>query len=301
MASRGWRARRRRRPPWRATSGRRSGRGAGPRRRAALGSAQRGSWFSSRVVGSAGRRLERQGATAISSSSGASRPASAGRIASSWASSSAWSSTRTASHPSARAIAAMSIVSKAGHGAGCPVSRGELVHDRVAAVGEDHERARRRGSARRSTAPGSRTATSRRRDREHGRSGSAMRRPIVAGQREAEAAHRGAEEAHRRAGRDAGVQLGPAGGATPRRGWRRPAGARPARRRRGRRAAARRAPAAGERRGRGRPGPRAPRARVRALDRPRQTALGSARMVSGDGLRCASAGSSVTSARSCRG
>ena len=115
--------------------------------------------------------------------------------------------------PARRAIAAMSMVSKPGHGAGWPVFGGELVHDRVAAVGHDHEQ---RADAVARRAPQRLDRVQRRAvadaPRRTGRSGSAMRRPMVPGQGEAEAAHRGAEEAHRHAGRDARVQLGPARG-----------------------------------------------------------------------------------------
>ena len=144
--------------------------------------------------------------------------------------------------------------------------RGELVHDRVAAVGHDEEQ---RADAVARRAPQRLDRVQRRavaEHRDHGTVGQRHAHADRARQGEAEAAHRRAEEAHRHAGGDAGVQLGAAGRATPRRGWRRPAGARRARRRRGRRAAARRAPAAASGAGLGNgPGGGPPRA-LGALD-----------------------------------
>ena len=102
------------------------------------------------------------GATSTSSRSGSSRAARPGSTSSSSASSSAWSLTARAGQPNARAMP-RDVDGEGRPGRRAAVLLGEPVHDRVAAVGEDHEERRRPGSARRSTAPGSSTSTIRRR------------------------------------------------------------------------------------------------------------------------------------------
>ena len=158
------------------------------------------------------RRLERQGATAISSSSGASRRASPGSTSSRRAS-------RSCVVLDADRLAALG----AGHRGDVDRVEGrprrrlarvrrQLVHDRVAAVGHDQEQ---RSHAVARGAPQRLDGVQRRAVAEHRHHGTVgQRHPHAHGARqgEAEAAHRRAEEAHRDAGRDAGVQLGPAGG-----------------------------------------------------------------------------------------
>ena len=98
-------------------------------------------------------------------------------------------------------------------GAVAAVVARERVHDRVARRWPSRSAGRRPRSARRSTAPGSRTSRSRRRSRRRraGR-GRPIRRPIEPADPEAEAAVGAADEPERRAGGDPLVELGPARG-----------------------------------------------------------------------------------------
>ena len=199
-----------------------------------------------------------------------------------------------AGQPNARARPATSTP-KPGHGARAAVLLGEPVHDRVAAVREDHEEragAVVRGAPERLDRS---TATSRRRrSRRPGRSGSAMRSPIAAGRAKPSPPIAGlSEPSDSRAGRRAsssGRFDGDSSITIASRGRRSAIAAKTCPARSGSPAAGG-AGAGGARERRGRRARRARARRARARRRPAPGAASTARSAA---LRCTSAGSRLT-------
>ena len=218
----------------------------------------------------AGRRAS--GTTGTSSSSGSSASARVGTTSSSTATRSAWSgSGRPGSRTSGASPRDVDLVERRPRRLPA-VPLGELVHHRVAAVGQHHEQHAAAVPGGAPQAPGSpysedpspTTATT-------GRVGSPIRSPAAAGRREAEPAHRRGDEPARRPGGQQPVQVRAAATASPRPARRRRAAARRARRTRAPARSGSPRPGGGSGAGCGTPG-RLPGAAARGATRPASAA-----------------------------